>query len=175
MGERERARPEEPTQREQAGAQGREWEVVSGVGVTALATAAARAMESSRPDRLVDDPFAAAFVEAAAPPVPMPTRMPDTSGPLSARDAVMVQAANYVGLRSRFFDDYLAGACSERVGQAVVLAAGLDARAFRLGWPAGVRLFELDQPKVLESNSSREPRCASLDATGRPRPSHRPV
>jgi methyltransferase (TIGR00027 family) len=166
MSERERAQPEEPTQREQAGGPGQEWDIVSGVGLTALAGAAARAIESSRPDRLIEDPFAAAFVEAAQPPVPMPTRMPDPAGPLSDWDAAAVHASGYMGLRARFFDDYLAGACSEGVRQAVVLAAGLDTRAFRLDWPAGVRLFELDQPKVLEfkdavlGESGARPRCA---------------
>jgi methyltransferase (TIGR00027 family) len=57
---------------------------------------------------------------------------------------------SYAGVRSRFFDDYFRQACDNGVRQAVILASGLDTRAFRLPWPEGMRVFEIDQPKVLE-------------------------
>jgi methyltransferase (TIGR00027 family) len=53
-------------------------------------------------------------------------------------------------VRTRFFDDYLADAAGGGIRQVVLLAAGLDTRAYRLPWPVGVRLFELDLPEVLD-------------------------
>lgn len=122
-----------------------EWDIVTGVGITALGVAAGRAMETHRDDRLVSDPYAEAFVQAAAPPVPMPTR-------LDAADDLEIpwkSMADYMGVRSRFFDDYFAAAKSLGIDQVVLLAAGLDVRAYRLDWPAGTAVYELDAPKVL--------------------------
>jgi hypothetical protein len=47
----------------------------------------------------------------------------------------------------------------------VLLAAGLDTRAFRLTWPDGVRLFELDLPDLVDykervlAEQAAVPRC----------------
>lgn len=123
--------------------------VTSGVGMTAIAVAAARAVESSRPDRLIDDPLAAAFVAAADPPTPLPVRWPDRDAALSDREILLLHGSGYAGLRARFGDDQLRDRVAE-AGQVVLLAAGLDTRAFRLDWPDGVRLFEIDQPAMLE-------------------------
>src|SRR3712207_8045357 len=58
--------------------------------------------------------------------------------------------ALYVVVRTRFFDDFLLYACwGAGVRQVVLLAAGMDTRAFRLNWPSGTRLYELDRPVVL--------------------------
>jgi methyltransferase (TIGR00027 family) len=122
--------------------------------LTALAAAAGRAVESTRPDRLITDPLAAAFVAAAHSPIPLPVRWPDPDAALSDQEVLLLHGAGYVGLRSRFCDDYLRRACSDGISQVVVLAAGLDTRAFRLDWPAGARLFELDQPAVLAFKDS---------------------
>jgi len=67
---------------------------------------------------------------------------------------LLLHGASYVGLRSRFCDDYLHRVCSDGIRQVVILAAGLDTRAYRLDWPAGTRLFEIDQPTVLEFKDS---------------------
>ncbi|MDA3626412.1 SAM-dependent methyltransferase [Saccharopolyspora sp. WRP15-2] len=114
-----------------------QWDVSSGVGVTALMVAAARALESARDARLIDDPYAAALARAAGAAVPTAE---------SDFDPRFRDAVDYIGLRSRYFDDFFVQAGTE---QAVVLASGLDTRAFRLPWPPGVRVFEIDQPKVL--------------------------
>ncbi|MBE1492928.1 methyltransferase (TIGR00027 family) [Amycolatopsis lexingtonensis] len=114
-------------------------ESLPAVSVTAVGVAALRAYESRRPDRLFDDPYAAAFHAAGRALLPIsPGETPQGGlGALFARQ---------VAIRTRFYDDYLlAAGCA----QVVVLAAGLDARAFRLGWAPGVRLFELDLPEVL--------------------------
>jgi methyltransferase (TIGR00027 family) len=56
--------------------------------------------------------------------------------------------------RTRFFDDYFTAAAAAGIRQAVILAAGLDSRAYRLSWPPGMVVFELDQPQVLEFKST---------------------
>ncbi|MEU9080459.1 SAM-dependent methyltransferase [Kitasatospora sp. NPDC048538] len=109
---------------------------LSPVSRTALAVALVRAYESSRPDPLFVDRYAAAFVEASA--VPVPTAGPDS--PFARRLVV------HGILRTRFYDDRLRAAGTDQV---VLLAAGLDARAYRIDWPAGTRLFELDLAPVL--------------------------
>lgn len=129
------------------GAEG--WDVVSGPGITALGLAAARAVESGAPDRLIADPFEVAFLEAIDSPVPFPVRWPDPGAEVSVQQALFLHGSRYIGVRSRHYDDYLLAACADRIHQVVVLAVGLDVRAFRLPWPPGVRLFEIDQPQVL--------------------------
>lgn len=53
-------------------------------------------------------------------------------------------------IRTKFFDDFLLHATREhQIRQVVILAAGMDTRAFRITWPARTRLFELDQPELL--------------------------
>jgi methyltransferase (TIGR00027 family) len=140
--------------------------IISGVALTALAAAAGRAVESARPDRLITDPLATAFVTAAHSPIPLPIRWPAPDAVLSDQEVLLLHGAGYIGLRSRFCDDYLHHVCADGIRQVVMLAAGLDTRAFRLDWPAGTRLFEIDQPTVLEFKNSvlREkapaPQCA---------------
>jgi len=104
---------------------------LSGIAKTAIGVAYVRAWESSQVDRLFADPYALAFVTA---------QHREASTP-----AVSALAAHVV-LRTRFFDEYLMEAGCEQV---VLVAAGLDTRAYRLAWPTGLTLFELDQPAVL--------------------------
>lgn len=132
-----------------------------GVGETAIGAAMMRARESGRPDRLFDDPFAAALVEAAAPVF--------DDGPSSADDLSLAQLeAEFevsVAVRTRFYDDFALVAAAAGCRQVVLLGAGLDTRAFRHQWPEGLRLFELDQPEVLAfkervlSQMGAKPRC----------------
>ncbi|WP_274917903.1 SAM-dependent methyltransferase [Streptomyces sp. WZ-12] len=128
-----------------------QWDIVSGVGLTALGVAAGRALESERDDRLVSDPYAGEFVAAAEEaPVPVPRRIGELAQLSESAREMWVSLAAYMGVRSRFFDRFLMGAVAGGIRQVVVPAAGLDARAFRLDWPAGVELFEIDQVRVLE-------------------------
>jgi methyltransferase (TIGR00027 family) len=136
-------------------------ERLGGVSDTALGAAEMRAAESLRADRLVDDPYAAAFV-AAAPPL-----FPDVPSFADETElAALVEAGvTGVGVRTRFFDDQLEGACAAGCRQVVLLAAGLDTRAFRLDWPDGVRVFELDLPALFAfkehvlAEQRASPRC----------------
>lgn len=143
-----------------------QWDIVTGVGVTALGVAAARSLETHRPGALVMDPYASGFVEAADAPVPMPLVPQDLESEAWKDDTMWASMSTYIGVRSRFFDDYFAQATSDGLGQAVLLAAGLDTRAFRLDWTVGCDLFEVDQPKVLEFKDTvldgmgAKPRCA---------------
>jgi methyltransferase (TIGR00027 family) len=113
----------------------------AGIGLTALAVADARARETERPDRLFEDPFAHLFVDAAG----------AAFDPAPTEGAIDIRAmrAEYVAVRTRYFDDALLAATAAGCRQVVLLAAGLDTRAFRLRWPAATRLFEVDVADVL--------------------------
>jgi len=118
--------------------------VPEGVARTSLGVARVRSLESRRPDRLFDDPFAQAFVDAA------PGQAPDVSGVDDDAARLIRWVAFFTVIRTRFYDDYLHAAVTDTPARQVVLvAAGLDTRAYRLDWPPGVRLFELDLPPVL--------------------------
>src|SRR5580658_8908009 len=104
------------------------------VSVTGVGVAVLRAQESSRHDRLFDDPYAATFVRAAA----LAPRRP-------MGDAAWLRLGAWIAARTRFLDDLLLDACQQQgCRQIVILGAGLDARAFRLPWPDQTRLWELD-------------------------------
>src|SRR5262249_53267282 len=132
-------------------------ELPSGVGQTAIGVARARALESQRPDRLFDDPLAAAFVQAAGPDF-------DSPASISSFDVRPMRDA-YVAIRTRFFDDALLSAADDSIRQVVIAGAGLDARAFRLPWHEGTRVFELDVPDVFAfkervlADRGAKPRC----------------
>jgi methyltransferase (TIGR00027 family) len=137
-----------------------------GVEKTALGAAMIRARESRREDRLFDDPYAQAFADAAPGAFP---EEPKTSEELAARGPVASLGAVFHAhavIRTRFYDDYLTAATAAGCSQAVLLAAGLDTRAFRLAWPAGTRVLEVDLPDVLAFKDSvlaargAVPRCA---------------
>lgn len=124
--------------------EGDDWDIVTSVGYTALAVAAERAVETKRADSLIQDKFAEQFVIAAA--VPNLVRYIVTPRPANPG---MARFSRHMGVRSRFFDEFFLDAAAAGIRQSVILAAGLDARAHRLDWPAGQIVFELDRPLVL--------------------------
>jgi methyltransferase (TIGR00027 family) len=129
-------------------------EGLPGVSRTALLVAELRAEESARADRLFDDPLAAAFVTTAA-----------ASGASIPPEAVLPPGAvDFAAIRTRFFDEQALAMTGAGIRQVVLLAAGLDGRAFRLAWPDGVRLFELDLPELF---AFKEPVVAASGATAR--------
>jgi methyltransferase (TIGR00027 family) len=111
--------------------------------------ASARALASRGPDRLLDDRFAEPLVRAVG--HPFFVRMLDGEIPLDDDEMPLTiqQRREQITVRTRFFDDFLVGATTGGIRQAVILAAGLDARAYRLPWPAGTVVFEVDQPEVI--------------------------
>ncbi|MGH3687994.1 MAG: class I SAM-dependent methyltransferase [Pseudonocardiaceae bacterium] len=119
---------------------------------TALGNAVARATETQRADRLFSDHLAQHFVTAAGSANPwFPTQ--ETPSQLykgAPTSGLMAMIGDVIVIKTRFFDEYFHQVCANGCRQIVVLAAGLDTRAFRLDWPAGTRLFEVDLPDVLE-------------------------
>ncbi|MBW0008839.1 MAG: SAM-dependent methyltransferase, partial [Pseudonocardiales bacterium] len=118
---------------------------------TAWGNALARATETQRADRLFSDPLAQCFVAAAGSEIPFLTAQ-ETPPPRESTPpaGIMALIGDVIVIKTRFFDEYFHRVCAAGCRQVVVLAAGLDTRAFRLDWPAGVRLFEVDLPEVLE-------------------------
>ena len=131
---------------------GDSWDLASSVGVTATMVAAARAVATKADEPLIDDPFAEPLVRAVG--VDFLTRW--VSGELDL-EAVEDQEQGWglqqmpyaMAARTRFFDAFLADATAAGIRQAVILASGLDSRAYRLEWPAGACVFEIDQPQVI--------------------------
>jgi methyltransferase (TIGR00027 family) len=121
---------------------------LAGVGKTALGVAYMRAQESRRHDRLFDDPYAQAFLDAA--PGLFPATRGEAEPTLQGMTGLGAAFGWHAIIRTRFYDDYLTAASHAGCRQVVLLAAGLDTRAFRLDWPAGTRLFEVDLPDVMD-------------------------
>jgi methyltransferase (TIGR00027 family) len=108
---------------------------IQSLGSTAHWMASIRALESTRQDALFYDPWAGALAGSEG-QAWIEGRSPESVAPIV--------------LRTRFYDDMLLRITHENaIRQVVLLAAGLDTRAFRLSWPAGTHLYELDQPSVL--------------------------
>jgi methyltransferase (TIGR00027 family) len=128
------------------------WDLASSVGATATGVAVGRALANRASDPLINDPFAEPLVRAVG--VDFFTRV--ASGELNPADVDgdgefgMQRMGDMMGLRTRFFDDFFVEATKSGIRQAVILASGLDARGYRLPWPAGTTVYEIDQPTVLE-------------------------
>ena len=120
--------------------------------MTALAVAAGRAVEATRPGALVVDPFAAALVAAAQSNLDLPRVWPEDPASAPPLQQPLLLASTYIGLRTRFIDDFLQR--EPLTAQTVILGAGLDTRAYRLDWPAGSRVLELDHSSVLDYKAS---------------------
>lgn len=128
------------------------WDLASSVGITATGVAAARAV-ASRADRpLINDPFAEPLVRAVG--VDLFTRL--ASGEIAPEDfgdeapAGLARMADNMAARTRFFDDFFTEATRAGIRQVVILASGLDSRAYRLDWPSGTVVYEVDQPEVID-------------------------
>jgi methyltransferase (TIGR00027 family) len=130
-------------------AEGDSWDLASSVGTTATIVAVGRALASRGPEPLLDDRFAEPLVRAVG--HDFFTRLLDGDITLdSAGSSLSLQPRReQSAVRTRFYDDFLIQATVEGARQVVILASGLDARAYRLAWPAGTLLFEIDQPEVI--------------------------
>lgn len=131
------------------------WDLSESVGVTALGAADARARETNRENALIHDPYAKLFVDAAAARgVYYPSFDDEFMAQVREIDPLMVQQLRaqwtYMGSRTKWFDEFFTAAGAAGVRQAVILAAGLDSRTWRLPWAEDSVVFEIDQPKVLE-------------------------
>lgn len=123
------------------------WDLASSVGSTATMVAAQRVL--SHREGLIDDPYAEPLVRAVG--LDFFVRALDGEISLDAIDARFNtrRAAEGMSVRTRHFDRMFSDAADAGVRQAVILASGLDARAYRLPWPTGTTVFELDQPDVI--------------------------
>jgi methyltransferase (TIGR00027 family) len=124
------------------------WDLASSVGATATAVAASRAMASAGPDALLDDPWADPLVRA----VGIDTFVKLIDGQIGSTDDPLLNRRTMneqITVRTRFFDDFFIGATNNGIRQAVILASGLDTRAYRLPWRAGTVVYEIDQPEVI--------------------------
>lgn len=130
------------------------WDIATSVGSTAVMVAAARAFETEQPDPLITDPYARLLVAGAGTGVWESLLDSGLTSALAEIDAEMAviftHMRNYQAVRTHFFDAYYADAAAAGIRQVVILASGLDSRAYRLQWPAGTEIYEIDQPLVLE-------------------------
>ncbi len=134
------------------------WDIATSVGTTAVMVAAARARETESPHPLIRDPYAKVLVAGAGTGMwenfldsAMEERMAGADPTAAAMFANML---GYQAVRTHFFDAFFTGAVAAGIRQVVILASGLDSRAYRLDWPAGTVVYEIDQPKVLEYKSA---------------------
>jgi methyltransferase (TIGR00027 family) len=126
------------------------WDLASSVGATATMVAVARALATEHPDPIINDSFAAPLVRAVG--IDFFTRVVDgeiTTDTGETGEVELQTETDSLAVRTRFFDDFFVNAAAAGIGQAVILAAGLDARAYRLAWPPGTVVYEIDQPKVI--------------------------
>ncbi|MGV0849257.1 SAM-dependent methyltransferase [Mycolicibacterium phlei] len=135
------------------------WDIATSVGTTAVMVAAARARETERDDALIRDPYAKILVSGAGTGVWERILDPDLSAKIAEVDAeiaaIFEHMGNYQAVRTRYFDQFFADAAAAGIRQIVILASGLDSRAYRLPWPDGTVVYEIDQPKVLEYKAAR--------------------
>jgi methyltransferase (TIGR00027 family) len=129
------------------------WDLASSVGATATMVAAARAMVTRIDGALISDPYAEPLVRAVG--VDVFTRLAAGALDPSAfnidddSNAGMDRMVDNMAVRTKFFDDFFTDATAAGVRQVVILASGLDSRAYRLQWPAGTVVYEVDQPEVI--------------------------
>jgi len=133
------------------------WDLATSVGATATMVAAARAVATKADNPLIEDRFAEPLVQAVG--VDFLTRW--AAGDLAAVDVddddsswKLEQMPDAMAVRTRFFDSFFLDATQAGIRQAVILASGLDARAYRLDWPGGMTIFEVDQPQVIAFKTS---------------------
>ena len=120
------------------------WDIVSGVGYTALLVAGWRALHAVSAQPLVRDEYAKHFIAASQDPF-LNGALADPGTSLGA-----LTFPRLYGVQTRFFDEFFTSASGAGIRQAVIVAAGLDSRAYRLPWAGGTTVFEIDQPEVLE-------------------------
>ena len=144
------------------------WDLASSVGATATMVAAQRAL--AHREKLIDDPYAEPLVRAVG--HDFFTRMLDGEIDFSDVEPTFTprRAAEGMTVRTRYFDQMFLDAAAAGVRQAVILAAGLDARGYRLPWPDGTVVYEVDQPEVIEFKTT-----TLADLGAKPTAAHRNV
>ncbi|HEY3926721.1 MAG TPA: class I SAM-dependent methyltransferase, partial [Acidothermaceae bacterium] len=127
------------------------WDLATSVGATATMVAAQRALASDA--GLINDPFAASLVRAVG--IDVYTRL--VNGEIPVDDQTEFDPSRMgrgMAVRTRFYDNFFLDATGSGIRQAVIVAAGLDSRAYRLPWPEGTVVYEVDMPNVIEFKTS---------------------
>jgi methyltransferase (TIGR00027 family) len=122
------------------------WDLASSVGATATMAAMCRAIATRTDRRLINDPFAEPLVRAVG--IDLLTRL--ATGEMNPGELVDQTAIDGAKVRTQFYDQFFLDATKAGITQAVILASGLDSRAYRLPWPPGTVVYEIDQPDVVE-------------------------
>jgi methyltransferase (TIGR00027 family) len=135
------------------------WDIATSVGATAVMVASARAVETASEQPLIRDEFAQMLIDGPE-LATLVAKMETTYAADPERAAIRAHMVNYQAARTHYFDAYFTAAAAAGIRQHVILASGLDSRAYRLDWPVGTTVYEIDQPKVLEY------KAATLAANG---------
>lgn len=129
--------------------EGDTWDLANSVGATATMVAAARAAATKRSQPVINDPFAETLVRAVG--LDVFNRVASGELDFDGDDGIgFPRMTETFAARSRFYDEYFAEATKAGIRQVVIVAAGLDSRAYRLFWPTGTAVYEIDQPEVIE-------------------------
>lgn len=133
------------------------WDLATSVGATATMVAAGRAVATKADKPLIHDPFAEPLVRAVG--IEFLARWVNgdiTAADIDSADEAwgLQRMADLMRVRTPYFDAFFRDAMDAGIRQAVILASGLDAREFRLSWPAGTTVFEIDQPEVIQFKNS---------------------
>ena len=123
------------------------WDLATSVGATATMVAAQRALSTD--EKFINDPYAAPLVRAVG--IDVYARLVNGQIPVGGDSEFDPhRMAQGMACRTRFYDHFFLDAAQSGIGQAVILASGLDSRAYRLPWPAGIVVYEVDMPEVIE-------------------------
>jgi len=125
--------------------------LIRNVSDTALWAAVYRAAETDRPDALFRDPFA--------------RRLAGERGQQIADSVPGAVRADWAWVgRTYLFDQFIVEQLRQGVDMVVNLAAGLDARPYRMELPSSLQWVEVDLPGILDYKEAalagEQPRCA---------------
>jgi len=137
---------------------GDDWDLASSVGATATMAAMTRAIATRTDPQRLDDPFARPLVAAVG--IDILTRL--APGEVPPGELVGSEVIDGAKARTKFYDDFFLEATRAGIQQVVILASGLDSRAYRLGWPTGTVVYEIDRPQVIDFKT---PTLAGLGAS----------
>ncbi|ADG99252.1 methyltransferase [Segniliparus rotundus DSM 44985] len=145
------------------------WSIAESVGATAVMVAAARAIATKAENPIITDQFAEPLVQAVG--VDFWSKFAAGEITVGEEDEKQFGSpsvmANSMAVRTKFFDEFFMAAGAAGALQAVILASGLDSRAYRLSWPDGTTVYELDQPQVIEFKTTTLSRLGATPATTR--------
>lgn len=129
--------------------EGDSWDLASSVGATATMVAAARAAATRRAQPVIADEFAEPLVRTAGIDLFAKLATGEIDSAVIEEGVGFSRFVDTFAARALFYDDYFAAAGQAGLRQVVIVASGLDSRAYRLPWPAGTTVYEIDQPEVI--------------------------